>query len=1176
MAGGRASRRLAAVTPAGQAASAPPAPPARDHAAPARDPSGPTAPDLAASDHAPPDRDAPDPAAPASVAPDHAAPDRDTPAPDAPGCGAATGPAANPFPRSARPPARLLRHARGSAGRWLHLLSMALLVLAGLGLALAGGVAWRLSRGPVELPWLAARIEQAAAARHVRLAVASLAIAWEGFRRGTDQPLVLRLAGVTASAEDGRPIARVAQGELGVSPGALLLGRVLPRHVALDGATIAVVRETDGTVHLPGLRPDADAPAPADDRADLVRLLAQLTRPPQGDAAPFGGLLSQLRDVTLHDVSLDVTDRQVGAAWTVRDVAVALRRLPAGGVSGTAGATLALAQPPSPGEAQAQPGTAAPAAAQARLALEAALDAGGTVLRATLSPVEPAALGRAAPGLRPLLAVAAPVALSGEARVDAALRPVQVALRARVMPGHLHLGRGDVGLASATLAVDGTPAGLRLHDARVELAPPPGAHARPPVLRAEGELHPAPAGYAATLALALDQLSFADLAQLWPEGTGGNARPWIVANIAAGTARDGRLSLGLALPPDLGTATITAMTGRLVGEDVSVGWLRPVPPIEHAGAVLTLASPDALDIAVTGAREAGIRLPAGSVHIAGLQQKDQVLTLDADLAGAVRDVLALLAHPRLHLLSRHPLGFTDPAGSVAAHLAMTIPLETNLDPAQIGLHATAKLSQLHLGDVALGRALDHGELALDVTPEGLSLSGPAALAGLPAQVTYAMDFRDGPPAQVVGRAGMTLDATAAELARAGLDGGGVLDGSLALAGTYVERRDGTATARLRADLARAALQAPSGWRKPAGAPATAELRVQLDHGRLAAVDRLQADGPELRVRSHMDVQDGRAAILRLDTLELGRTRATGEVALPQSPTEPVRVRLAGPMLDLSERFAHRPPPAPAAPAAPAPPPARGRPWTAQARFATVLLGQGHALAPLAATAANDGLVLTHATLQAGEGAAIVHAALAPEPGGRRLSLQAGDAGTLFSGLDVAQDVGGGRLDLAGRYDDASPARPLAATLTMTDFTVTDAPEIGRVLQGATVYGLADLAHGPGLHFDRLVLPFRLEGDLLQVLQARAFSASLGVTAQGTLDVARHEVALEGTVIPAYFFNQLPGRIPLLGRLFSPEKGGGLFATTFSLRGPANDPVVRVNPLATLAPGVLRGLMRVFE
>jgi hypothetical protein len=64
-------------------------------------------------------------------------------------------------------------------------------------------------------------------------------------------------------------------------------------------------------------------------------------------------------------------------------------------------------------------------------------------------------------------------------------------------------------------------------------------------------------------------------------------------------------------------------------------------------------------------------------------------------------------------------------------------------------------------------------------------------------------------------------------------------------------------------------------------------------------------------------------------------------------------------------------------------------------------------------------------------------------------------------------------------------------------------------------------------------------------------------------------------VPAYVFNSLLGRIPVLGWMFSPEKGGGVIAARYSVRGPLESPEVTVNPLSTFTPGFLRNLFNIF-
>ena len=169
----------------------------------------------------------------------------------------------------------------------------------------------------------------------------------------------------------------------------------------------------------------------------------------------------------------------------------------------------------------------------------------------------------------------------------------------------------------------------------------------------------------------------------------------------------------------------------------------------------------------------------------------------------------------------------------------------------------------------------------------------------------------------------------------------------------------------------------------------------------------------------------------------------------------------------------------------------------------------------------------------------------------------------------------GRCRCRRKYDDALPDRPLSGTLDIENFRMHNVPALAKLLQAMTLYGLVDAMGGPGLGFTRLEAPFRLTDDALDLGEARAFSSSLGLTAQGHIDLDALRVDMQGTIVPAYFFNSLLGNVPLVGRLFSPERGGGVFAASYTVRGALDDPSVSVNPLSALTPGFLRGLFRLF-
>ncbi len=135
---------------------------------------------------------------------------------------------------------------------------------------------------------------------------------------------------------------------------------------------------------------------------------------------------------------------------------------------------------------------------------------------------------------------------------------------------------------------------------------------------------------------------------------------------------------------------------------------------------------------------------------------------------------------------------------------------------------------------------------------------------------------------------------------------------------------------------------------------------------------------------------------------------------------------------------------------------------------------------------------------------------------------------------------------------------------------------GKILQALTLYGIPDAIRGPGLFFSRAVVPLRYAGNVVELHAARAYSAALGVTAKGWLDLGRSTMNVQGTIVPAYVLNSLLGRLPGIGRFFSPEQGGGLIAADVALRGALDDPGVSVNPASLLTPGALRGVFNGFK
>jgi len=1038
---------------------------------------------------------------------------------------------------------------------------------------LLAAAAWRLSQGPVDLAWFTSRLEAAANADGgpTKLSIGSTALVWEGFRLGVDHPVDLRLTDIRLTDASGVRQVDIPRAEVSLSLGALLLGRVRPRALELDDPRVTLRRAEDGTLSIDlgsmteqtEQTKQTEPGAPNDQLGGpLPALLALLANPPSSDNNAASGWLGQLRRVRIHDAVVTVVDRRIGATWRAPQADIDLTRGAEGGVSGVVNMSLALGDQ------------------RARLTGTATLSPGAaeTHLTARLTAIAPAAVARAAPSLDFLSALDAPVTTEATADFGPALdlRHAQVSLQASA--GTLRIGTGSLPIVSASLVASGTPDAIRLDVAQLQLRARAGEALS--TLSATGTVQRDPDRIHADLSLGLDQMSFADLPVLWPEGVAGDVRSWMLENVTAGIARDGHAEIGLAANADFSATTVTRASGSLDGSGLTVSWLRPVPPIEQGKAVLRIVDPDTLQIDVASGRQRlrngdGLALTGGSVRITGLAQHDQVATIRADVTGSLPNVIALLREPRLQLLDRHPVSLRDPAGDAVATVAATVPLDSQVKLDDIAIRVGGHVDNAFLGDVVVGRDLSGGTLDLVATNDGLTVKGNALLAGIPATLDAAMDFRAGPPTQVLQRVTVGGRPDAKQLAAAGLDATNLLAGPIGLHAVLAEQRNGSGSVSVDADLTGTTLTVePLEWRKPSGTAVHATAYLRLQHDRLDSIDRIEADGDGLTLRASAACDAGRISLVRLDHLQLGRSDVQGTVRLPASPRAgPIEVRLNGKLLDLSARLARPKVGRPALQPAPPPP---GPPWTLDARFDQVLVAGGYLLAPVSVRAENDGGVFRrlHVEGSTGDNGAFA-LRIAPEGVHRHLTVTAVNGGDLLRALDVIDTMRGGNLAVSGAYDDASPGRPLRGTAELTDFRVSNAAGLGKLLQAMTLYGLVDVLRGPGLGFSRLVAPFTLSDDVLELADARAFSSSLGLTAKGRIDIDGGTVDLQGTIVPAYFFNSLLGNVPLVGRLFSPERGGGLFAASYSMRGKMEDPDVAVNPLAALTPGFLRGLFGLF-
>ena len=175
---------------------------------------------------------------------------------------------------------------------------------------LVGGLAWRLSRGPIDLPSLTPRLQAALSSPDgsAIVRIASTALEWDPSHRDLD----VRARDVQVSGADGRVLATLPVLAMGIAPAALLRGAVMPRSLQAIAPHVELAREPDGHIDV-GI---GGAPAPA--VTDLLSGLLGASRTAAGPTAP--------RRIRVRDGDASLVDRATGASWHATNVTLSLRR----------------------------------------------------------------------------------------------------------------------------------------------------------------------------------------------------------------------------------------------------------------------------------------------------------------------------------------------------------------------------------------------------------------------------------------------------------------------------------------------------------------------------------------------------------------------------------------------------------------------------------------------------------------------------------------------------------------------------------------------------------------------------------------------------------------------------------------------------------------------------------
>jgi hypothetical protein len=635
------------------------------------------------------------------------------------------------------------------------------------------------------------------------------------------------------------------------------------------------------------------------------------------------------------------------------------------------------------------------------------------------------------------------------------------------------------------------------------------------------------------------------LIQFWPPQAMTPTRDWLAANIRDAVYHD--LTVGVQAAPGQ-RAQVTLDTRFAEAE------IRYAPTMTAAKQVsgelqiadngLTVAADTGVIAPITGR---GLNAAGTEFRIPAFAWADTMGEVSLRAQGPLPAALALLAE--IPGLARDDAYLRDLGeGMVSLSGSLTLPVgrvplaqdyDYSIDAVLTGVRSTSILRDLELTS---------DTLTVRATPDGVQVRGPARLGDVVADVTWTSGGAGNGSAV---DATVTLSQAFAEEFNLGLPEGTVSGQSPAALQVDMPQ-DGPPQFTLTSDLKGLGLGLPFiNWAKPSADAGLLEVSGQVTEP--VVVDRLSIDAAGF-------VAEGRVTMLPeggLDELTFDRLQIGGWLDAPlrvvgRGPGVAPDIVIDGGTVDI---------------------PKMSRTITRGTAPASAANIEGRLIARLDRLVLTEAIALTNMNgdfaIQGLSGSfegrlndqVDVLGTVALVPTGRKITLSSDDAGAVFAALGLLRKASQGDIWIElTEAEQGYHGQFRAANVVLHDM-----PAMAQLLNAVSVVGLLDQMNHNGIVFAEVEGDFYFSDQQFLLTRAAATGPSMGLSLDGTYDLERGTLDMQGVISPAYLVNGLGG--------FLNRKGEGLIGISFQVQGPADNPQIIANPLSALTPGIFREIFR---
>ncbi len=996
-------------------------------------------------------------------------------------------------------------------------------------LLVSGLATWRLSQGPVSLNFFSSHIESALneSLIQARIDIGETNLTWAGWDRSFD----IRLVNTKIIGSNNSVIAKVPEMSVSVSLPALLRGNFFPTRVDLIGPSLRIFRNAAGEFFTT-----------VDETTKLSSkrfggVIAALSAPTQKT-----GVLRHLEQFSILDAKLDLDDGITGLQWRLPKTNFLILRNEKK-IRASLSADLDADEFPS------------------RFMAKMNLIAGAREadINFVIDKIPVNRLAASFPSLEFLQII--PISVSG--KIDA-----RISFEGGIRDARFKIySRGGIVSKDEFWPKDITIADL---DVRGKFENDPASiEIKHLALKLDGsEVMLAGSAIAVDEGITIDGRSsintfnISRLKDFWPRDFKKAPRRWLTKNMLSGQAEDIKTSFSIRIPNLRESGIIVdSFYGKLRLGNTSVRFHNKFPPVRKVKATAVF-SKQRLVASIESGEFKELKILSGQVTLLDLNTDKENANIVANLSGPLKSALKMVDNKPLRLLSKYGFKAKSFKGWSQTKVGFSFPLHRSLKLGEVKVEASSQIVNARFPINSSNKILESGNFDLQLDSKGFALSGKAtvddALMKVKWKENFQADINFHRRYEISGRFNQELQ----EEFFKNVQIAPYVTGPLELELSVVERLTGNKEIVAKATLKETRLTIPAfNWRKAPGEVGMAWVSMVV--GRNGEVNvknfRIQAKG--LRGEASFNFNNhGKFVKADIHRFKLGRSDFGGVVKARSR--KGFDVSLKGASLDAVQILEHSENnDEPLLP-----------PLNLETNLDRVWLDSTVPVNDVIGTIRYDGEVFRRAKM--------VGVVANNQPfifdlhtvsGKQHITLRANDAGGFLAGLDITDTLRGGVLKLMASKNRVKKDR-WNGRLTIKNYTIVNAPNLARILTLASFTGILNRLLGKGIEFKRLEAPFSHSLGKTTIKNARAIGAELGLTADGVLNLSKKTAKLRGTMVPAYSINSVLGEIPLIGKIFTGEKGSGVFAATYEFSGNLSKPNIFVNPLAALAPGFLRGLI----